>query len=205
MAIAKQGLTVYGIDPSIEYIKLFKSSLKKNLNCLPRVGLATELPYESNFFDAVVATEVFEHVKDPKKAIGEAYRVLRVGGRGCISVPTAISEKVFGFLHPYWKQDSGHVNLFTEKELSKLLSSTGFKIVKTEKRNFEWSLFWLIHSLLRTRFDDRGSPKENLQASEIYFRFWRYLERLKLAKIVLLIGNFLFPKSYYVYVEKDHE
>ena len=35
---------------------------------------------KSNYFDTVIATEVLEHVRDPKKAVNELYRVLKPKG-----------------------------------------------------------------------------------------------------------------------------
>ena len=38
------------------------------------------LPFESNSFDYVISDQVIEHVKNPKKAIDESYRVLKRNG-----------------------------------------------------------------------------------------------------------------------------
>lgn len=203
MKIAKQGIRVYGIDSSKDYIKKFKQSAKKNnLDCTPVLGDATRLPFDSNFFDAVIATEVLEHIPNFKKAIKESYRVLKPGGYACIAVPTGLSENIFKFLHPFWQEDSGHVNFFLKRKITRILEEIGFRIEKIEKQNFEWALFWLIHSFLKTRFDDTGTPKENELISEKYFRLWDYLRKFRVSNLVLWIGNMIFPKSYYIYVRK---
>ena len=42
---------------------------------------ATVLPFEDESFDALVSTQVYEYVADMDKALSEAFRVLRPGGR----------------------------------------------------------------------------------------------------------------------------
>lgn len=44
------------------------------------VGDAHNLPFRSNSFDSVMIAAVLEHVKNPKKVVDEAYRVLKKGG-----------------------------------------------------------------------------------------------------------------------------
>lgn len=46
-----------------------------------RDGDATALPFADASFDAIVSTQVFEYVDDVDRAIAEAHRVLRDGGR----------------------------------------------------------------------------------------------------------------------------
>ena len=47
----------------------------------------TQIPVESQHFDAVLCTEVLEHLPDPVKAIKELTRVLRPGGRLLLTAP----------------------------------------------------------------------------------------------------------------------
>ena len=50
-------------------------------------GDATDLPFESQSFDAVTMFDVLEHIPDHKKAVSEALRVLRAGGFLLLSTP----------------------------------------------------------------------------------------------------------------------
>ena len=205
MAIAREGAIVYGIDSSPRSIKEFKHKAKKdNLNCHAFVSEATRIPFKDNYFDAIIATEVFEHIPNAIKAINESFRVLVPQGRACISVPSSITEKIFMTIHPFWLQDSGHVNVFSKKEILTLLKNAGFKIEKVEDLNFEWTLFWLIHSFLKTRFDSTGSPRENYKISDRYSKIWNYMFKIRIGKYLLWLGNKLLPKSYYVYVLKKN-
>ena len=51
-------------------------------------GDILELPYETDFFDAVVSVSVLEHIKDIDKAVSEIKRVLKPGGTAVLSFPT---------------------------------------------------------------------------------------------------------------------
>lgn len=203
MRIAKEGLVVYGMDKSKEAIRQFKESAKKeNVKCMAIEGDIKKIPYADNYFDAVIATEVFEHVQEPEEAINESLRVLRPGGHICISVPTPISERIFKFLHPNWVKNSEHINIFSKKQISTLLKQVGFGIERIENQNFEWSIFWIIHSFFKTRFDSTGTPLENHKVSVNYFKVWDYIRKFRMEKLFLWFGNKIFPKSYYIYAVK---
>jgi len=47
----------------------------------------TSLPFENNFFDVVVCTEVLEHIEDYKRVLQEFSRVLKPGGSFIITFP----------------------------------------------------------------------------------------------------------------------
>ena len=46
-----------------------------------------DLPFETNTFDAVLLTQVLEHVTEPQRVINEICRVLKPGGRLFLTVP----------------------------------------------------------------------------------------------------------------------
>jgi SAM-dependent methyltransferase len=47
----------------------------------------TDIPYPDNTFDVIYCSHVLEHIKDDRIAIGELYRVLRVGCWAILQVP----------------------------------------------------------------------------------------------------------------------
>jgi len=55
------------------------------------VSDAARLPFQNEYFDAVVCSEVLEHLYDPGQALQEIARVLKHGGRAIITVPNWFS------------------------------------------------------------------------------------------------------------------
>jgi hypothetical protein len=117
-------------------------------------------------------------------------------------VPTSASERLFRRVHPTWVRDSGHVQIFPRRRLLQLLRAAGFEIQRTEKHNFEWTWFWIVHSVLRSRFDCTGTPGEHVRVSGWLLRGWRLLDRLWIGHGIRWCGNRLLPKSLYVYARK---
>lgn len=72
------------------------------------------LPFPDKTFDYVIASHIFEHMDDPKAFADE---IMRVGKSGFIEVPSAISERIFGWDFHHWFceiSDGGHLT-FTPK------------------------------------------------------------------------------------------
>jgi SAM-dependent methyltransferase len=81
----------------------------------------TNIPVDSESFDAVLCVEVFEHIPDPISAIKEFNRILKRGGKVIITAPFC-SMTHFAPYHFY----SGFNKYFYEHHLGK----EGFEIVK---------------------------------------------------------------------------
>jgi ubiquinone/menaquinone biosynthesis C-methylase UbiE len=75
----KEGAKVCGIDYSDIAVKLAKEKTK-NIGIEFKQGSAYELPYEDNFFDIVVSSDVIEHLEDMPKYLSEINRVVENGG-----------------------------------------------------------------------------------------------------------------------------
>jgi SAM-dependent methyltransferase len=70
---------------------------------------ATDIPVPSGSFDAVLCTEVLEHVPDPIAVVKELARILRPGGRLLLSAPlgSGLHQEPYHFYGgytPYWYQ-----------------------------------------------------------------------------------------------------
>jgi ubiquinone/menaquinone biosynthesis C-methylase UbiE len=77
-ALAKQGSSVLGIDPTQLHIDIAKERAGGPTYLL---GSATQLPVPDASQDAVVACLVFEHIDEVDAAIAEVARVLKPGGQ----------------------------------------------------------------------------------------------------------------------------
>ena len=64
------------------------------------VGDAHRLPFRDGIFDHVVALNVFEHLRDPKMAAAEIFRVLKPGGR--VAIHTAFLQALHEAPHHYY-------------------------------------------------------------------------------------------------------
>lgn len=81
---------------------------------------AMNLPFESATMDTVLLTQVLEHVADPKKALGEARRILREEGVLIISVPFIYQAHAEPY--DFWR--------FSEYGLRHLIAEEGFEIAE---------------------------------------------------------------------------
>ena len=78
----------------------------------------TALPFVEGTFDAVICSEVLEHIPDDASAVGQIARVLKRGGLLLASVPT-----------PPAPFDANHVREgYTRQELRDLLSRHGLEV-----------------------------------------------------------------------------
>lgn len=127
--------TIVGVDVSPEMIRQGKCDLAKAgfPDVELHVGDATRLDFPTGAFDAVLCSEVIEHIPDAAAAIGEMYRVLRPGGRLVLSTPNRSSW--YGFdryivwnrlLRREWNHPFDRWR--TIEELSRLLEDQGFAI-----------------------------------------------------------------------------
>ena len=89
--LARNGFEVYGIDISEKGITETKDWLKKeDLSAhLSTQDITKKLPFESDFFDAVISTQVIHHarIKTIEKIIKEIGRVLNTNGFVLVTAP----------------------------------------------------------------------------------------------------------------------
>lgn len=99
---------LYGVDSSQISLHYAKTKVKAEFI----LAQAEKLPFENNFFDTVLATEIIEHLRRPELMLAEIKRVLKPKGRLILTTPTKLG------LVP---EDKQHVQEFTPVELNQLL------------------------------------------------------------------------------------
>lgn len=100
------------------------------------LGSADAIPAADADFDAVLCTQVLEHVPDPLAALREFHRVLRPGGRLIATVPFAWEEHELP--HDYFR--------YTRAGMESLLARAGFTDVAVRPRT---DVFTTLAQLVR--------------------------------------------------------
>lgn len=105
------------------------------------------LPFEANYFDSIICTEVFEHIPNLDEILSEIYRVLKQEGKILISVPFVWNEH----------EIPNDYTRFSQYGITLLLEKKGFKVLKVEKTSktiHTITQLWTnaLHHVFFTRF-----------------------------------------------------
>lgn len=117
---------LYGIDPSDLALKI-----AENRN--PKVEFsnsdAYQLPFNDNYFDLVISSDVIEHLMHPEKMLLEIQRVGKKKSFVIIGTPIKYTEEPF---------DKMHQREFFPKEFKEVLSLyfSGVKIIQSHKLGY---------------------------------------------------------------------
>ncbi|MEW6756535.1 MAG: methyltransferase domain-containing protein [Candidatus Latescibacterota bacterium] len=98
-----------------------------------QVADAYHLPFAASSFDAVVLSEVVEHLEDVGAALAQACRVLRPGGRLLVSVP--FRETILYHLCIHCNRLTpahAHLHSFDRETLAACLAAQGLRVLRTE-------------------------------------------------------------------------
>lgn len=78
-------------------------------------------------FDVITAWDVIEHLAEPRQALDACRKLLRPGGWLFLSTPDAgsLAARAMG-RHWHYLDPLQHINLFSRKNLARLLEETGF-------------------------------------------------------------------------------
>lgn len=115
---------VVGVDASSSMLERAKARVSGQTNVELRAGDLEALPLDEDQLNAAVISLVLHHAPDPRRAIGEAMRVLKAGGRLVIVdlLPHDRAE---------YREHMGHVWLgFSQSQVSEWMTGAGFSRVK---------------------------------------------------------------------------
>lgn len=105
---------IIGIDTDKDSLKAARKELKARGAKVKFVqASAYQLPFKTNSFDVVVATEIIEHLAKPETMLQEISRVLKPQGQSIITTLVKLRRT---------PEDKMHVKEFTRKDLYNLLS-----------------------------------------------------------------------------------
>ena len=122
------------------------------------------VPVADGEFDAILCTEVLEHVREPIKAVREMARILKPGGRLMLTAPlgSGIHQEpyhYYGGYTPYWFQDflveagfsrvkveanAGSFNFFAQEALRFVQTTRPFKLGLPLPLELLWLPLWML-------------------------------------------------------------
>jgi SAM-dependent methyltransferase len=159
-------------------------------------GDACALPFADGSFDAIVASEIFEHVLDDARAMRECARVLDREGVLALSVPRALPEALNWLLSwDYHHNPGGHVRIYRRRELLRRLSFAGLEQVHHEYRHGLHSPYWWLRCAL-------GVNRPERRAVATYHRVlvWEIVKQPAIVRLVAKVLDPLIGKSLVVYL-----
>ena len=203
-ALLETPANVIGLDLSFEDLNTAKSRLNNfdlsgcDTFCVFGVGNIKNIPIENSSLDAVVCSEVLEHVDSPKESIQELVRVLKPGGIMALSVPRYLPELICWKLSKeYSKTPGGHVRIFKHSQLRDLAENNGLQY-----QSFHWahglhSPYWWLQCLF-------WNTRETSYVIKLYHKLlvWDLMKKPLFTRLLEMILQPLIGKSLVMYFRK---
>jgi SAM-dependent methyltransferase len=125
--------TVIGVEPSAERAAACRA---RGIPTIESLFPSESIPKHPSF-NAIIFTDVLEHLADPGAALAAAKDYLTTEGLVIASTPNVAhwsvrQDLVFGKFEykPYGIMDATHLRWFTRRSLRRLFESNGFEVVK---------------------------------------------------------------------------
>jgi 2-polyprenyl-3-methyl-5-hydroxy-6-metoxy-1,4-benzoquinol methylase len=142
---SKAGYTAKGIEISQDVAEYARREFGLDVEAKP----FEELRFPENYFDVVTLWQVLEHLPYPFMILKEAHRVLKPGGLVATSTPDIEGILARIFRRKWWNLRRLHINQFTAKTLTDILSRAGFKNVFSTSYKEYISISMLVIPVLK--------------------------------------------------------
>lgn len=162
------------------------------------LGDAQNLPFKDGAFDKALCTEVFEHIPDDRRGIGEFIRVTKHGAPVAVSVPSYWPELAFWTISwDYWHSPGGHVRRYKPGQMWRILEESGMDVHFERRRHSFQSLYWFLRCVF-------GLPRENFLPVKVFFKFinWHHGRRIKMLERIEATLNLVLGKDMILYGRK---
>jgi SAM-dependent methyltransferase len=204
-AFRSQGVQAAGIDLNMDDLRKTRGFL--SLMDRERAGGwlvaradVTRLPFLDGCFDAVVCSEVLEHIDDNRTAVAELLRVLKPRGDLIVTVPRFLPERIcWALSKAYHREPGGHVRIYKKEELLTLFEGAGAKCWRIRYRHGLHSPYWWIKCIV-------GHKNESFPLVRAYRKFleWDIVRRPAITAMMDRILNPLIGKSIVFYMKKGY-
>ena len=152
--------------------KIFNSVINVNINpsSAPEIlADANYLPICSNNYDIVICSEFFEHVRDIKNILDEAYRVMKPGGKIFITVPFMFE------IHA----DPYDFARYTDHYLNICLNECNFDVVSIKPQG---NIYGVSAHLLKFWYKEKLKSDPHFQGKKILFFLLKIVTKCLLTK-----------------------
>ena len=137
-------------------------------------GNVMDVPLPDAGMDAVVSQEAFLHVPDKGRALAEAFRILKAGGRLAFTDWTPAAPLSAADADLMWRGMAAQ-NLQSVAGYRALLEGAGFRIVSVDDLTREWGVILAerlaMYRRLRAEAERAGTPPGHDAFHESYVRF----------------------------------
>ena len=143
--------------------------------------------FPRDFFDAITAFQVFEHVSHPAREAARLHHMLKPGGVILVEVPNfdTWSMRLMGPRHRHFVQK--HITFFSASTLTLLLEKHGFELLSTYHPSRRMTVRHLV-----TDWSGRYLPQRLVSAAERLIKrlgLWTRVVSLNLGDIVTVIAR----------------
>lgn len=206
-AFRVKGVNVVGIDLNWEDLRKAATTLYLMHcengggygHCLISRADVAGLPFKDGAFDAVICSEVLEHIPDGRAAIRELVRVLKPGGELVVSVPRYLPERIcWALSKDYHTEPGGHIRIYRKRELQSQLEAAGTACRAVRYRHGLHAPYWWLKCLV-------GHRNERSRPVNLYRRFleWDIIKRPPPVRTLEAILNPFIAKSIVFYLKKE--
>ncbi|WP_346836761.1 class I SAM-dependent methyltransferase [Microbulbifer sp. SAOS-129_SWC] len=195
---------VVGVDLNMKDLRTaqqrarpFAEQAQQRGRLLLSVADGLRLPFADNTFDAIICSEVLEHIDDYTGVLAEIDRVLKPAGIFAASVPAFLPEWVCWKLSDEYHQvEGGHIRIFRERQLRGSIEKLGHRFFARHKAHALHSPYWWLKCWLWHR------PQSRLL--DVYHRLlvWDLMRKPILTRALERLLNPLIGKSVVLYFIK---
>jgi len=186
-AIRELGWEVWGIEQSAEACETARTRLDGVIEADLHDSVRVRAGVDGKAFDALIFSDVLEHVYDPLHTLESYLSFLRPGGSLLVSLPNAVvwTNRLQWFFGRVRYADTGimdrtHVRFFTFRTARELVAAAGCEVSHVSSTPYlaRAMLPLVKRALPRKESDSRPDPRALIE-SRAYQRYMRYVYPLE--------------------------